>query len=53
MTAVRNVELLRQNMCREVLCKNCYDQDIEKRHKDVDRIRNRGGSSSVLTKEYL
>ena len=35
------------------LCKNCYDKDIEKRHKDGNRIRNHGGSSAILTKEYL
>lgn len=35
------------------LCKNCYDKDIEKRHKDNDRIRNYGGSSKILTTEYL
>jgi transcriptional regulator with XRE-family HTH domain len=35
------------------LCKNCYDRDIEKRHKNVNRIRTHGESSSILTKEYL
>jgi ribosome-binding protein aMBF1 (putative translation factor) len=35
------------------LCKNCYDRDIEARHKDVNRSRNYGGSSSLLTREYL
>jgi transcriptional regulator with XRE-family HTH domain len=35
------------------LCKNCYDRDIEKRHKDENRIRKHGESSSILTKEYL
>jgi transcriptional regulator with XRE-family HTH domain len=35
------------------LCKNCYEKDIEKRHKVEDRIRNYGGSSSILTIEYL
>ena len=35
------------------LCKNCYDRDIEKRHKDKDRIGKYGESSSILTKEYI
>lgn len=35
------------------LCKNCYDKDIEKRHKDNDRIQHYGGSSKILTTEYL
>lgn len=34
-------------------CKNCYNRNIEGRHKEVDRRRNYGGSSSLLTKEYL
>ncbi|MFH1673726.1 MAG: helix-turn-helix transcriptional regulator [Pseudomonadota bacterium] len=34
-------------------CKNCYDRYIEGRHKDVNRLRKYGGSSSLLTKEYL
>jgi|GEM_PF-454840 len=35
------------------LCKSCYDKDIEKRHKDNERIQNYGGSSKLLTAEYL
>lgn len=35
------------------LCRNCYDKDIEKRHKDSERIQNYGGSSKLLTEEYL
>jgi len=35
------------------LCKSCYDKDIEKRHKDNERIQNYGGSSKILTTEYL
>ena len=35
------------------LCKSCYDKDIEKRHKDNERIPNYGGSSKLLTAEYL
>ena len=35
------------------LCKNCYYRDIEKRHKDNNRIQTYGGSSAILTKEYL
>ena len=35
------------------LCKYCYNRDIAKRHKDENRIRKYGGSSSILTKEYL
>jgi hypothetical protein len=34
-------------------CKNCYDRNIEGRHKELNRRRNYGGSSSLLTKEYL
>lgn len=34
-------------------CKNCYDRNIEGRHKDVNRQRNYSWSSSLLTKEYL
>ncbi|MGV8059373.1 MAG: hypothetical protein AB2L12_15330 [Smithellaceae bacterium] len=35
------------------LCKSCYDKDIESRHKDNERIQNYGGSSKLLTAEYL
>ena len=35
------------------LCKSCYDKDIEKRHKNIERVRNYGGSSQLLTAEYL
>ena len=35
------------------LCKNCYDRDIDKRHKDENRIVRRGEASSLLTAEYL
>jgi predicted DNA-binding protein YlxM (UPF0122 family)/transcriptional regulator with XRE-family HTH domain len=35
------------------LCKSCYDKDIEKRHKDNERIQKYGGSSKLLTAEYL
>lgn len=35
------------------LCKSCYDKDIESRHKDKERIQNYGGSSKILTTEYL
>jgi predicted DNA-binding protein YlxM (UPF0122 family) len=35
------------------LCKSCYDKDIEKRHKDNERTKNYGGSSKLLTAEYL
>ena len=35
------------------LCKSCYDKDIEKRHKDNERTQNYGGSSKLLTAEYL
>lgn len=35
------------------LCKSCYDKDIEGRHKDNERIQNYGGSSKLLTEEYL
>jgi predicted DNA-binding protein YlxM (UPF0122 family) len=35
------------------MCKSCYDKDIEKRHKDNERIQNYGGSSKLLTGEYL
>jgi len=35
------------------LCKSCYDKDIERRHKDNERIQNYGGSSKLLTEEYL
>ena len=35
------------------LCKSCYDKDIEGRHKDNERIQNYGGSSKLLTTEYL
>ena len=35
------------------LCKSCYDKDIERRHKDNERIQNYGGSSKLLTAEYL
>jgi len=35
------------------LCKSCYDKDIEKRHKDNERIPNYGVSSKLLTAEYL
>lgn len=35
------------------LCKSCYDKDIECRHKDNERIQNYGGSSKLLTAEYL
>ena len=35
------------------LCSSCYDKNIESRHKDENRIRKYGGSSSILTPEYL
>jgi transcriptional regulator with XRE-family HTH domain len=35
------------------LCSRCYDKNIESRHKDENRIRKYGGSSSILTAEYL
>lgn len=35
------------------LCSSCYDKNIELRHKDENRIRKYGGSSSILTPEYL
>ena len=35
------------------LCKSCYGKDIERRHKDNGRIQNYGGSSKLLTAEYL
>lgn len=35
------------------LCKSCYDKDIEKRHKDNKRIQKYGGSSQLLTTEYI
>lgn len=35
------------------LCKSCYDKDIEKRHKDNERIQYYGGSSQILTAVYL
>ena len=35
------------------LCKNCYDRDIEKRHKDKNHIQKYGESSLTLTREYL
>jgi predicted DNA-binding protein YlxM (UPF0122 family) len=35
------------------LYKSCYDKDIEGRHKDNKRIQNYGGSSKLLTAEYL
>src|SRR3989304_4799397 len=34
-------------------CRNCYDHNIEGKHKDVKRLRKYGGSSSLLTKAYL
>ena len=41
---------LRKHIARG-LCKSCYDKDIEKRHKNLERIH--GGSSQLLTAEYL
>jgi predicted DNA-binding protein YlxM (UPF0122 family)/transcriptional regulator with XRE-family HTH domain len=35
------------------LCKNCYDKDIEKRHKNNDRTQKYGDSSILLNTEYL
>lgn len=35
------------------LCKNCYDQNIETRHKDINRIQKYGSSSQILTAKYL
>lgn len=35
------------------LCKRCNDKDIEKRHKDNERIQNYGELSKMLTAEYL
>jgi predicted DNA-binding protein YlxM (UPF0122 family) len=34
-------------------CRNCYDCNTEKKHKDLNRVRRYGGSSSLLTKAYL
>lgn len=35
------------------LCRNCYDKYTENRHKDIERIKKYGGSSQILTMEYL
>ncbi len=35
------------------LCSSCYDKNIESKNKDENRIRKYGGSSSILTPEYL
>ena len=34
-------------------CRNCYDKASELKHKDVNRIRKYGNSSSILTRDYL
>lgn len=34
-------------------CRTCYHKLIEKRHKDLNRIRKYGYSSAKLTKQYL
>jgi len=35
------------------LCATCYHKHTEKKHKKVNRSREYGGSSSILTEEYL
>ena len=34
-------------------CKHCYERKTEEKFKNLDRVRNYGGSSSLLTKEFL
>ena len=35
------------------LCKNCYHKHTENKHKDKNRTREYGSSSSILTRQYL
>jgi len=35
------------------LCRRCYQKDIERKHRNVDRRRQRGIATQILTKEYL
>jgi transcriptional regulator with XRE-family HTH domain/predicted DNA-binding protein YlxM (UPF0122 family) len=35
------------------LCKSCYGKDIERRHKDNERVQDYGASSQILTSNYL